>query len=110
MTTWARDVDGVLVEVATTDPTILFHPTIAEQFIVVPDGLVAGATEVDGVWTNPPPPPPPPPYVQPPPSPPVGIIADSARSLALADVHTMVAAGRTDEALAALANLVEQQS
>ena len=100
----------MLVDVVTADPATLFHPDLATEFVVVPDGLGAGATQVAGVWTNPPPPPPPPPYVPPPPSPPVGIIADSARSLALADVHTMVAAGRTDEALAALANLVEQQS
>ena len=53
MTTWARNVGGTLADVVTTDPATLFHPDLAAEFIVVPDDVVNGATQIAGVWTNP---------------------------------------------------------
>ena len=56
MATFARIVDGAAVDVTTINPSAIFHPEIAAQFIVVPDGTETGATYADGIWTNPPPP------------------------------------------------------
>ena len=54
------------------------------------------------------PPPPPPP---PPPTPtPAEIIADSTQSLQLSDAKSLAAQGRTDEALAMLIQITENQS
>ena len=49
------------------------------------------------------------PYVPPPPST-EGAITDSAQSLELANAKSLAAQGRTDEALAALINLMEAQT
>ena len=49
------------------------------------------------------------PYTPPAPSP-EGAIADSAQSLQFANAKSLAAQGRTDEALAALINLMEAQS
>jgi hypothetical protein len=49
------------------------------------------------------------PYTPPAPSP-DAVIADSAQSLQLADAKSLAAQGRTDEALAALINLMEAQT
>ena len=59
MTTYARNVNNVAVDVVTADPKTLFYPTIAAEFIVVPDGTQNGATynATTGVWTAPPAPP-----------------------------------------------------
>ncbi len=56
MKTYARVVGGKTVDTKVT--TLLglgemFHPTIVEQFIEVPNGTVDGAEVVEGVWTNP---------------------------------------------------------
>ena len=54
MTTYARNVNNVAVDVTTTNPSTIFYPTIAAEFITVPDGTQNGATYANGVWTNPP--------------------------------------------------------
>lgn len=59
MSTWARNIGGVAIDVTTMPPTSVFYPTLAAEFIIVPDGTVNGATYSDGVWTNPPAPIPP---------------------------------------------------
>lgn len=53
MTTWARNLNNQAVDVVTANPATLFFPTLAAQFVVVPDGTVNGATFAGGVWTNP---------------------------------------------------------
>ena len=53
MTTYARNVNNIAVDVTTTNPTTIFYPTIAAEFITVPDGTLNGATLAGGVWTNP---------------------------------------------------------
>ena len=60
MTTYARNVNNVAVDVTTTNPATIFYPSIAAEFIVVPDGTEGGATYENGIWTNPPTPPVPP--------------------------------------------------
>ncbi|MBX9900805.1 MAG: hypothetical protein K2Y28_08485 [Burkholderiaceae bacterium] len=61
MTTYARKIDNVAVDVVTKDPATMFHPDIASQFIVVPNGTLNGATWANNAWTNPPTVVPPPP-------------------------------------------------
>lgn len=53
MKTYARNVNNVATDVTTTDPATIFHPDIAAQFVVVPNGTVNGATFASGTWTNP---------------------------------------------------------
>jgi len=60
MSTFARIVDGVAVEVWTDDglgivPADVFVPGLASQFEPVPDEIKAGWSLIDGVWTAPPP-------------------------------------------------------
>lgn len=52
MKTYARIVDGIAVDVTTSDPTELFHPEIAAQFVEVPDGTAHGDRLVDGAWVK----------------------------------------------------------
>ncbi|KFE50254.1 hypothetical protein [Pseudomonas syringae] len=52
MTNYARIIDGVAVDVS-TDPTNSFHPTIAAQFIKVPDKVSHGWRLVEGTWSAP---------------------------------------------------------
>ena len=52
MTNYARVIDGVAVDVS-TDPTNSFHPTIAVEFIVVPDEVTRGWILTDGKWHTP---------------------------------------------------------
>lgn len=54
MTTYARNVNNVATDVTTTNPTTIFYPTIAAEFVTVPDGTQNGATYANGTWTNPP--------------------------------------------------------
>ena len=56
MTTWARNVGGTAVDVTTVNPSRAFVPSLAAEFIVVPDGTLPGATYSEGSWTNPSPP------------------------------------------------------
>lgn len=56
MTTWARIINGQAVDVVTTDPSSLFHPDLASEFVTVPDGTENGATFANGTWTAPVPP------------------------------------------------------
>lgn len=56
MTTWARNVGNVVTDLTTTDPTQIYAPDIATQFVIVPDGTQNG-------WVFPPPAP----YAPPPP-------------------------------------------
>ena len=62
MTNYARNVNDVAVDVTTTDPTTIFYPTIAAEFIVVPDAVEDGwlYNETNKTWSAPPPPPVPP--------------------------------------------------
>ena len=68
MTTWARVINNSAVDVVTSDPTKLFHPAIAAEFIVVSDSVKDGWSynPISATWAVPaapvaPPPPPPPP-------------------------------------------------
>ena len=62
MTNYARNVNDVAVDVTTTDPTTIYYPTVAAEFIIVPakvqDGWVYNETTKK--WSAPPPPPVPP--------------------------------------------------
>lgn len=51
---FARIIDGVAADVVDADPTELFHPLIAAEFVQVPDEVVTGSALVDGVWIAPP--------------------------------------------------------
>lgn len=53
MTTYARKINNVAIDVVTSDPATMFHPDIAIQFIVVPNGTLNGATWANNAWTNP---------------------------------------------------------
>lgn len=54
MTTYAWVENNVVRDVTTEDPTTIFHPEVAAFYNTqVPDGTVSGATQVNGVWTNP---------------------------------------------------------
>ena len=53
MTTYARIINNTAVDVVTTNPATLFYPTIAAQFVIVPDGTVHGSVDSGGVWTAP---------------------------------------------------------
>lgn len=59
MTNYARVVDNVAVDVS-TDPQNQFHPTLAEQFVEVPDNVKRGWVLKKGTWAAPPAPPSPP--------------------------------------------------
>jgi hypothetical protein len=54
MTNFARIVDGVAVDVS-TDPVKQFHPTIAAEFVSVPDTVKRLWRVQGGVWSAPPP-------------------------------------------------------
>lgn len=41
MKTYARIVGGLATDVTATDPYLIFHPLVAAEFYVVPDGTVA---------------------------------------------------------------------
>ncbi len=53
MTTWARVVSNIAVEITNTDPAGRFTHDIAAEFQVVPNGTLANATYTDGSWANP---------------------------------------------------------
>lgn len=50
---YARVSSGVAVDVVDGDPTILFHPTLAAEFVEVPAEVVVGSRLVDDVWIAP---------------------------------------------------------
>lgn len=50
MTTYARIVDGYAVDVMTTDPSPLFHPSVAATFVTVPDGTANGDRKTGSTW------------------------------------------------------------
>lgn len=58
--TFARIINGIAVDVVTANPAELFHPLIAEDFVIVPAEVVIGSQLVDGVWIDPAPEAPPP--------------------------------------------------
>lgn len=62
MTNYARNVNDVAVDVTTTDPTTIYYPTVAAEFIVVPADVENGwvYNETTKKWSAPPPPPVPP--------------------------------------------------
>lgn len=51
-TTYARMVDGRAVDVMTSDPAEVFHPDVAEQFVIVPNGTQTGDMNNNGAWTK----------------------------------------------------------
>lgn len=53
MKTYARIIEGVVIDVTTGDPKELFHPDVAVQFVEVPAGTVNGATFLNGKFANP---------------------------------------------------------
>jgi hypothetical protein len=52
MTTYAQINNGIASEVVTSNPFTIFHPDVAVQFSIVPDGTETGAILTNGVWTN----------------------------------------------------------
>ena len=68
---FARILNNVAVDVS-TDPTNSFHPSLAADFIEVPDDVVVGSKrDAEGVWTPPTPPTPPEPPAPEPAVPPI---------------------------------------
>lgn len=53
MKKFARMVDGMAIDVITGDPTEMFHPDIAKDFIEVPSEVVHGSSLVKGKWQPP---------------------------------------------------------
>ena len=49
----ARIVDSTALDVVTQDPSELFHPDIAKEFVVVPDQVENGWTVAAGKWSAP---------------------------------------------------------
>ena len=68
MTNYARNVNDVAVDVTTTDPTTIYYPTVAAEFIVVPADVQDGWLYNGSTWSAPPVPPAPIPV---PPVPPI---------------------------------------
>jgi hypothetical protein len=60
MTNYARNINNVAVDVTTTDPTTIYYPTIAAEFIVVPADVQDGWLYDGSTWSAPPPIPVPP--------------------------------------------------
>jgi hypothetical protein len=60
MTNYARNVNDVAVDVTTTDPTTIYYPTVAAEFIVVPADVQDGWLYNGSTWSAPPPIPVPP--------------------------------------------------
>ena len=54
MTNYARIISGTAVDVS-TDPQNSFHPTIAADFVEVPDFVDSGWHLISGEWQAPPP-------------------------------------------------------
>ena len=52
MKTYARIVEGVVVDVTVGDLSERFHPDLVVQFVEVPAGTVNGATFLNGKFTN----------------------------------------------------------
>jgi hypothetical protein len=52
MANFARVINNIAVDVS-TDPTNHFHPTIAAEFIPVPDEVQHGWVRTDGEWAAP---------------------------------------------------------
>lgn len=68
MTNYARNVNDVAIDVTTTDPTTIYYPTVAAEFIVVPADVQDGWLYNGSTWSAPPVPPAPIPV---PPVPPI---------------------------------------
>lgn len=52
MTTYARIVDGCAIDVTTSDPKTIFHPEVASQLVMVPDGTSNGDRKNGNTWTK----------------------------------------------------------
>lgn len=50
---YARLIDGLVADVISADPTELFHPLIAAEFVEAPDDVAPGWTLDGDVWTAP---------------------------------------------------------
>jgi hypothetical protein len=68
MTNYARNVNDIAVDVTTTDPTTIYYPTVAAEFIIVPADVEDGWLYDGSTWSAPPVPPAPIPV---PPVPPI---------------------------------------
>ncbi len=53
MTNYARNVNDVAVDVTTTDPTTIYYPTVAAEFIVVPADVQDGWLYDGSTWSAP---------------------------------------------------------
>jgi hypothetical protein len=53
MNTWIRNVDNVACDATTVDPATLYHPSLAAQFISVPEAVQNGALWNGKAWVNP---------------------------------------------------------
>lgn len=53
MTNYARNVNDVAVDVTTTDPTTIYYPTVAAEFIVVPADVENGWVFDGSNWSAP---------------------------------------------------------
>ncbi|MEN9866582.1 MAG: hypothetical protein RL748_2172 [Pseudomonadota bacterium] len=53
MNTWIRNVNNVACDATTVDPATLYHPTLAVQFISVPEDVQNGALWTGKAWVNP---------------------------------------------------------
>ena len=54
MSKYARIINNTAIDVVESDPRLLFHPTIAADFISVPDEVKNNSKLVEGVWVAPP--------------------------------------------------------
>ena len=70
MTTYARNVNDIAVDVTTTDPATIYYPTVAAEFIIVPADVENGWVydKATKLWTAPLPVPVPPTPVPVPPT------------------------------------------
>lgn len=51
---FARVSDKVAVDVVVSDPALLFHPTLAAEFVSVPDNVRVGSVLTGKTWSSPP--------------------------------------------------------
>lgn len=101
MTTYARVVDNLAVDVTTIDPASQFHEDIAAQFVTVPDGTETGDMFDGEDWTKRPVPAPSaaatPPTVTPP----------QFKLLILPELSRILETAKTDSFIAAFISVVD---
>jgi hypothetical protein len=55
MSTYARVQNNIVLDVVAFNPSEHFHPDVAQQYALVPEGTLPNAQLVNGEWVNPPP-------------------------------------------------------